>query len=401
MNKTFDISIFLSAFLLSALSILLIYAATFYSSSLALKLMYQKQMIWFGIGLAICAIIYFVPLRLHEAFAYIYYAIAALLLLILLAYSRGSSARWIHLGAFNVQPAEIAKIAVVLALSRYLSFSKLRLDEFGWVVAVIAILALPAGLILIQPDLGSSLVFFALFIALVLWSGLSPGRVLMVITPVIGVITAFHWVSWGIFIFLLLILIFVTRLRLWQGVFFFISNLIAGMITPVIWNNLHTYQQKRIIIFLDPGQDPRGAGYQIIQSKIAVGAGGFFGQGFLQGTQTKLNFLPERHTDFIFSVLAEQFGFFGCLIVLGLFCVLFYRGFAVALKARNQFYSYAACGLMAIMAFQVLINIGMTIGLTPVTGLPLPFLSYGGSSLLFFWATIGLLLAINRDWQEY
>ncbi len=401
MNKTFDMSIFLPAFLLSALSIALIYAATYYSASPALKMLYQKQMIWFGMGLAVCAIIYFIPLRFHEAFAYVYYGLVCILLVFLLFYSKGSSSRWIRIGFINIQLAELAKFAVVMALARFLGFSKLRLDEFRWVFAVLAIIALPASLILIQPDLGSSLVFFALFFAMIIWSGLSPGRVLMVVTPVIGILSAFHWISWAIFIFLLLVLIFMTRLRLWQGVFFFLANLIGGMITPVMWNNLHGYQQKRIITFLDPGQDPRGAGYQIIQSKIAVGAGRFFGQGFLQGTQTKLNFLPERHTDFIFSVLAEQFGFFGCAIVLGLFCILFYRGFAVALKARNNFYSYVACGITAILAFQVLINIGMTIGLTPVTGLPLPFISYGGSSMLFFWTGVGLLLTINRDWQDY
>jgi len=401
MNKSFDLSIFIPAFLLSILSVILIYAATYYSTSMVYKLLYQKQLIWFGVGLAICAIIYLVPLKFHEAFAYFYYAIAVFLLISLLLLARGFSARWFHLGPFNMQPAEVAKLAVVLTLSRYLGFQKIKLSEFRWISAMIMIIALPGALILVQPDLGSSLVFLALFVALVFWSGLSPGRILMVLTPVIGIICAFHWFAWAIFIFLLLILIFVTRLRLWQGVFFFFTNIICGMITPYIWNNLHSYQKMRIITFLDPGQDPRGAGYQIIQSKIAVGAGGFLGQGFLQGTQTKLNFLPERHTDFIFSVLAEQFGFFGCIIVLSLFCVLFYRGFGVAFKARNQFYSYAACGFTAILVFQVLINIGMTVGLMPVTGLPLPFLSYGGSSLLFFWATIGFLLAINRDWQEY
>jgi rod shape determining protein RodA len=199
----------------------------------------------------------------------------------------------------------------------------------------------------------------------------------------------------------MLILVFFSRLNVAQGSFFVSVNLAVGMITPIMWNKLHDYQKMRIISFLDPGQDPRGAGYQIIQSKIAVGAGGLFGQGFLQGTQTKLNFLPEQHTDFIFSVLAEQFGFIGCLITMILFTWIFYRGFAIALKSRNQFYSYAACGITAVMVFQVIINIGMTVGLMPVTGLPLPFMSYGGSSLVFFWAAIGFLLAVNRDWQEY
>lgn len=401
MNRTFDLRIFLPALLLSLIGILLIYAATYYSSLPEARSLYQKQSIWFAAGLLVCMAVFFIPLKIHEAFAYVYYFVAILLLVVLLASSRGSASRWFHVGPLNVQPAELAKLAVVLALSRFLTFRKARPDEFKWVIIMLAIIAVPAGLIILQPDLGSSLAFFALFFAMILWSGMPLNRLILIVTPVLSIICAFHWFSWAVFFFVVLVLIFLSRLRIWQGVFFFFANLSIGMITPLIWNNLHDYQKMRIITFLDPGQDPRGAGYQIIQSKIAVGAGGLFGQGFLHGTQTKLNFLPERHTDFIFSVLAEQFGFIGCLIVLILFVLLFYRGFAVALKARNQFYCFAACGLTAILVFQVLINIGMTLGLMPVTGLPLPFLSYGGSSLIFFWATIGFLLAINRDWQEY
>jgi rod shape determining protein RodA len=263
------------------------------------------------------------------------------------------------------------------------------------------IVAVPAGLVLIQPDLGSSLVFFALYFGILIWSGLPLNRILLMITPILSMLAAIHWFSWAIFFLLLLVLILLSRLRLLQGVFFFIINLGFGMITPMLWNKLHGYQKMRIIIFLDPGQDPRGAGYQIIQSKIAIGAGGIFGQGFLKGSQTKLNFIPEQHTDFIFSVLSEQFGLMGDLIVIGLFAWLFYKGFSIAFRARNEFYSYIASGFTAILVFQVLINIGMTVGLMPVTGLPLPFLSYGGSSLIFFWIIIGFLLAISRDWQEY
>jgi rod shape determining protein RodA len=266
---------------------------------------------------------------------------------------------------------------------------------------MIFIVAIPAGLVLIQPDLGSSLVFFAIVIAMLFWSGLNIGMIVLIVSPIISVVSAFHWITWAVFYFLLLILIYAVRPKLIQSVFFAFANLVVGMITPIMWNKLHTYQKMRIISFLDPSQDPQGAGYQIIQSKIAVGSGGFFGQGFLQGTQTRLSFLPEQHTDFIFSVLGEQFGLLGCSIVLALFVILFYRGFSVALKARNQFLSYAACGITSVMVFQVVINLGMTVGLMPVTGLPLPFLSYGGSSLIFFWLCIGLLMAINRDWQEY
>jgi rod shape determining protein RodA len=259
----------------------------------------------------------------------------------------------------------------------------------------------PAALVLIQPDLGSSLVFFALYLFMLVWTGLPINRVLLVITPILSMLCAFHWITWAIFFFLLFLLIIFSRLTIVQSVFFIIVNLLFGMVTPLIWNKLHGYQKLRIITFLDPGQDPRGAGYQIIQSKIAVGSGGFFGQGFLKGSQTKLSFLPEQHTDFIFSVLAEQFGFIGCMLVIGLFLWIFYKGFTVAYKARNPFYSYIVAGVVGILVFQVLLNIGMAIGLMPVTGLPLPLVSYGGSSLIFFWTAVGFILAVRRDWHEY
>lgn len=400
-SKDIGWSIFLPAALLSIIGVVLIYAATYYSPNPAEHGLHTKQFLWLIMGLVVCAIVYFIPLKVHEAFSFVYYFGSIFILMALLATSNEVASRWFRLGAFSFQPSEITKLTVALALSRYLAFRKLRYTSFSWVFLLLLIVAVPAGLVLIQPDLGSSLVFFALFFGLLLWSGLPLNRVLLVITPVISMVAAIHWVSWAIFFFLLLLLISLSRLSLLQGVFFFIVNLLFGMITPLIWNKLHGYQKMRIIIFLDPGQDPKGAGYQIIQSKIAIGAGGIFGQGFLKGSQTKLNFLPEQHTDFIFSVLSEQFGFIGDFIILALFGWLFYKGFSLAFKARNQFYSYAACGMMTIMVFQVLLNIGMTIGLMPVTGLPLPFLSYGGSALIFFWAIIGFLLAINRDWQEY
>jgi rod shape determining protein RodA len=401
MFKASNLSILLPALALSLIGIFLIYSATYYSAVQEEHGLYARQMLWLLIGLGIGAAIYYTPLKIHEAFSFIYYFVAIFALTALLAISEETATRWYRLGGFSIQPAELAKVAVVLALARYLAFRKIRYQDFSWVFVMLIIAAVPAGLVLIQPDLGSSLVFIVLFFGILLWSGLPINRVLLVITPVISMIAAIHWFTWGIFFFLLLLLILLSRLRLAQGAFFFFANLTFGMITPLLWNKLHGYQKMRIITFLDPGQDPRGAGYQIIQSKIAVGAGGLFGQGFLHGSQTKLNFLPEQHTDFIFSVLSEQFGFIGDIIVLALFAWLFYRGFSVAYRARNQFYSYAACGFMTVLVFQVLLNIGMTVGLAPVTGLPLPFLSYGGSSLIFFWALIGFLTAFNRDWQEY
>ncbi len=401
MNRNFSLNIFLPALALSLIGVALIYSATYYSMDPSEHGLYSRQLIWLMMGIVLALFIYYLPLRLHEVFSAFYYVAAILFLLALLAISREGAQRWFRLGGVSIQPAEMAKLAAVLALSRYLAFRKINYENFSWVFTLMILAAIPAGLVLIQPDLGSSLVFFALFFGILIWSGLPLNRVLLMITPIISMIAAIHWISWAIFFLLLLLLLSLSKLRVMQGFFFFFVNLAFGMMTPLLWNKLHDYQKMRIIIFLDPGQDPKGAGYQIIQSKIAIGAGGLFGQGFLHGFQTKLNFLPEQHTDFIFSVLSEQFGLVGDIIILALFGWLFYKGFSLAYKARSQFYSYIACGFTTILVFQVLLNIGMTVGLMPVTGLPLPFLSYGGSSLLFFWAIVGFLMAINRDWQEY
>jgi rod shape determining protein RodA len=178
-------------------------------------------------------------------------------------------------------------------------------------------------------------------------------------------------------------------------------NLALGAVTPLIWGRLADYQKMRILTFLDPGRDPRGTGYQIIQSKIAIGSGGLFGKGYLAGSQTRLDFLPERHTDFIFSVLGEELGLWGTMLVLILFGYVFWRAIRVAVKCRNRFTSFVVMGAMSILFFQFLVNVGMTLGVMPVTGLPLPFLSYGGTSLVLSWVLIALIVSADYHWQEY
>jgi rod shape determining protein RodA len=178
-------------------------------------------------------------------------------------------------------------------------------------------------------------------------------------------------------------------------------NLALGSVTPFVWARLAGYQKDRILTFLDPGRDPRGAGYQIIQSKIAIGSGGIFGKGLLGGSQTRLDFLPERHTDFIFSVLGEEFGLVGSLLVLLLFTFIFYRAIKIAVRCRSRFASNLVLGATAILFFQFLVNIGMTLGVMPVTGLALPFLSYGGTALVLAWTLVGFIVSAAYRWQEY
>jgi len=396
-----DYILVISALILSLIGVAFIYSATYHITDQGELLYYQKQAIWLTAGIILAIIIYFVPLRVHEAMAYIYYAAAIGLLVLLLLISKSGTARWFYVGNFSLQPVEFMKVALCLVLSRYLAYRRAKLHRFSTIFMGIFIVVIPTLLVIKQPDLGSSLVGIAIFLGLLVLSGMHISRILIVVSPILSIVTAFHWLSWAIFFSAFILLLYISRPKLIPGLIFFAVNLALGMITPVLWNRLHEYQRLRIFTFLDPGQDPAGAGYQIIQSKIAIGSGGFWGKGFMESTQTKLNYLPAQHTDFIYSVIGEEMGFIGCLIVIILFSIVIFRGYFIANRARNTFYSYVAGGLTTAILFQMVINVGMTIGLMPVTGLPLPFISYGGSSMLFFWGIIGMLLAINRDWQEY
>ncbi|MFQ6033100.1 MAG: rod shape-determining protein RodA, partial [Candidatus Zixiibacteriota bacterium] len=328
-------------------------------------------------------------------------AVGTLLLILMLGSSKMGAVRWFSLGGLNIQPSEFAKIATIFALARYLAYSKCSIYNFRWLAVVLAITLLPALLILRQPDLGTSLVFLAILICMLFWAGVPIFYLFLIVSPFISLLCASHWLAWALFFLLLIFLLYRLRLNFLFSVGFLLCNLAFGMITPLVWNRLHDYQKDRIIVFLDPGKDPQGAGYQIIQSKIAVGSGGLLGKGYLEGTQTKLAFLPHQHTDFVFSVLGEEFGFLGTLVLLGLFGFLIIKGIIIAQRTRNAFASNVALGITSILAFQMLVNIGMTLGFLPVTGLPLPFVSYGGSSMVLSWILVGLLLAIHHRWYEY
>jgi rod shape determining protein RodA len=402
-SKEFDLTLFVAALMLAAIGILLIYSAKLHSESVAERGIYVKQIVWVLLGFSVCLLAFFVPQRFYEVFSYPIwvFSILTLILILMIGSSKMGAARWISLGGFNIQPSEFAKIATIFPLARYLSYSKRSVYSFRWLVTVVGIALVPALLILRQPDLGTSLVFFAILISMLFWSGVPLFYLFLIVSPFISLVCAFHWIPWALFFFILVLLLYYVRPGVVFSVGFLLLNLAFGMITPLVWNKLHHYQQQRIIVFLDPGRDPQGAGYQIIQSKVAIGSGGLAGKGFLEGSQTKLAFLPHQHTDFVFSVLGEEFGLLGGLVLLGLFGFLIYKGIRIARKTRNTFASNVAIGLTAVIGFQMVVNIGMTLGVMPVTGLPLPFVSYGGSSMLLSWVALGILLAINSRWFEY
>jgi rod shape determining protein RodA len=319
----------------------------------------DRQMARFAVGILVMFAVALIDLRFWLRHAYLIYAVTFVLLLYVeVAGEIGMGAqRWIDFGFFQLQPSEIMKIALVLALARY--FHRLSFDDIGrpiYVLWPVLLAAMPAALVMVQPDLGTA------------------GMLLMVTTA----------------------LLFAAGVRLWKFAVVGIAGLSA---IPIAWSFLRDYQKDRILTFMNPENDPLGAGYHITQSKIAFGSGGVFGKGYMQGTQSHLNFLPERQTDFIFTMLAEELGMVGGLVVLGLFVLLFVYGFAIALRSRNHFGRLLAIGLTANLFFYVFINTAMVMGLIPVVGIPLPLISYGGTAMMTVLVGFGLLMSvyIHRD----
>jgi rod shape determining protein RodA len=260
----------------------------------------------------------------------------------------------------------------------------------------LGVVAVPWALIFIQPDLGTSLVFGVVTLVMLYWANASFGWILLMVSPLFSAFLFNLFLpGWFVLVIAMLLIAWFTLpdRALWTTFVLFI-NYGSGRLGGFLWDLLKDYQKARITLFLNPEQDPLGGGYHLIQSRIAIGSGGLYGNGFLNGTQTQLNFVPEQHTDFIFSAIADQFGFVGCMIVLVLFWLICWRLLVIAMTAKDNFGSLIAIGVLAMIAFQTIINIAMTIGIAPITGIPLPFLSYGRSSLLTNFLAFGLVESI-------
>jgi rod shape determining protein RodA len=392
-----------AALFLSLFGILLIMSAQYYADSAFQQHYYLRQSMWLVIALVVFAIVLHLPLRLFDFLAPLLYVVSVglLILVLFVGSARMGALRWFSFGPINFAPSDFAKVALIFVLARFFAYTKWSVISKRRLALSALLTLIPVALILKQPDLGTSLVFFVILFALWFWSGLSPLYMLLIISPLISLVAASHWLAWSIYITVLVVFLLFFRPGFVFSFLIVIANLAFGAITPFVWGRLADYQKLRFLTFLDPGLDPRGAGYQIIQSKIAIGSGGILGKGFLSGSQTRLDFVPEPHTDFVFSVLGEEFGLWGSLLVLLLFTFIFYRAIRIAVRSRSKFASLLAMGAAAIFVFQFFVNIGMTLGFMPVTGLPLPFVSYGGTSLVLSWALIGLIVSADYRWQEY
>jgi rod shape determining protein RodA len=340
---------------LLAMGVLNLYSASALRTEggMALDPYYQKQLIWGGVGASVMLATMLFDYRHLKALAWPMFILVVLLLVAVPFFGKTiyGAKRWIDLGFFNLQPSELAKICVLVLGAKCLAKIPEKLDWF-LLFRVMLIGLVPAALIAKQPDLGSALTVLLLLGGMVLYKGIEAKilKVLLIMGP---------------------------------------------LLLPFGWFFLHDYQKQRILTFLNPGSDPLGAGYHIIQSQIAIGSGRFWGKGFLEGTQSQLSFLPEKHTDFAFAVFGEEWGFVGALILLILFCVFLYQIILTSQEAKDHFGSLLCAGVFFYFFLQILINMGMVLGLMPVVGIPLPFISYGGSASVVNFCLIGLVLNVS------
>lgn len=391
-----DFVLILCVLILVACGLLAIYSATLSSTSEMLRDNFNRQIIWLGIGLVVAMVVAFLPMGIFKEGAYIIYALSLTALIIGAAADGMFTAdRWVKIGGFTWQPSEFAKIGVILAVARYLGEHDRSANSAKTIFVSFAIVLAPFLLVAQQPDLGTALVFFVILIPMLYWAGLHLFIIFVMISPIIVFFAAFNLYTFSAAMILISIVLLLSKrgaLVFWSV---FIVNVTVGSLAPVFWSQLRPYQQKRVLTFLGLVSDPQGVGYQIIQSKVAIGSGGLLGKGFLHGTQTQLRFLPAQHTDFVISVLAEEFGFVLIVLLLVTFLVLLIRCLQAAVHAENKFNSLAAIGCLSVLTFQVFVNIGMATGIVPVAGLPLPFLSYGGSSMLMSMTLVALVINIS------
>lgn len=333
--------------------------------------------------------------------AYVFWvAVLAVTLLVGTGFGTAAGTKsFLSLGGFRFQPAEAAKVATILALAKLLAARDAPPQSLREMLGPSTLVLLPLGLVILQPDLGTAIAFGGIFFAALFWAGTPWPLLVFTVSPALGLVLSFDVLVWSVYILALVGGLYLWRRRIFlvESVAVVLCNLAAGAVAQPLWNSLADYQRNRILVFLDPSLDPQGAGWQLVQSKVAVGSGGLFGKGFTAGTQKGLNFLPEQHTDFVFSVVGEEFGFLGAILALGLFGYLFLQMIQMAEVSKSPFAGLVVFGTFGAWLTHVFVNVGMTIGVVPVTGIPLPFVSYGGSFLVMSWTAGGIVARLASE----
>ena len=337
--------------------------------------------------------------RLIHKYIYVFYVLVVFAVLLPFFGDKVSGTyRWINFGLpFDIQPSEIAKWIIVLVLARYLSDHNLQMTHFSSNLFPLLIALIPAIIVLKQPDLGTAFVMMSSVLPMLYWIGARPFHLFMIVAPLLSILLAFNVSVFYFWAFFLAIIIYLSKPKLIYGLGVYFGNIFLGLIFPLVWNSLRPYQQNRVLTYINPEIDPLGAGYHIIQSKTALGSGGLFGKGWGQGTQTHLKFLPVQESDFIVSAIGEELGFIFLLLMILLFFFFIYKILRLAINASDRFSGLILIGLASIFMAHIFINSAMASGLMPVKGLPLPFISYGGSFLVSSFMMIGMILNFGRD----
>jgi rod shape determining protein RodA len=368
------------------------------------KGIFWRQVLWIAVSWCAMVAVARLPLRHVANMAWpAYFGTVLLLVVVLVAAPEVAGARrWLPLGSLRLQPSEFGMLACIVLLASYFSRHANPRSPALTAGTSLALILVPLVLVLREPDLGTSLCYLGIWLGMVFWYGISGLFLLTVGSMAASAIIMFYSESvaaiawpWGIYLLMLMAVLYLTRLSTVTSVLVLGLNLVSGLGIPLVWDHFEAYQQSRILTFFDPSRDAMGTGYQAIQSRVAIGSGGLFGTHYLQGTQKGLAFLPERHTDFIFSVVGEELGLVGVLLVLAMFLALILQAIQIAVTVRRPFTSLMAVGIASYFAFHIVVNISITTGLMPVTGLPLPLISYGGSNILVSSLMVGLLLNIS------
>ena len=337
--------------------------------------------------------------RLIHKYIYIFYILSIFAVLLpFIGDKVAGTYRWINFGLpFDLQPSEIAKWIIVLTLARYLSDHNLQMNHFNSNILPIIIALIPTLVVLNQPDLGTAFVMMAPILPMLYWVGARPFHLFLIIAPLLSIFSAFNVAVFSIWAFSLAIIIYISKPKLIHSIGIYFSNIFLGLIFPLVWNSLRPYQQNRVLTFINPEIDPLGAGYHIIQSKTALGSGGLLGKGWGEGTQTHLKFLPVQESDFIVSAIGEELGFVALFFMILLFLLFIHKILRLALNTNDRFSGLILIGIASIFMAHIFVNSAMASGLMPVKGLPLPFISYGGSFLVSSFMMLGLILNFGRE----
>ena len=398
-----DRPLLLIVFALAAFGVLMVYSAGQTDVPTVARNAWIRQIIWLGLAGVAAAAVFRMNFRILEWAAPFLYGLGLLLLLLTLFVGTGSgtaasSKSWLAIGGHKIgQPVELAKLGTILLMARYLSSLRDPPNTIRRLFVPCLIAGVPLVLVMGQPDLGSAIVFIGILFAMLFWSGVSPRLLLLLASPAVSLLLAADTRWWGAWMLVLFLLLVLWRSYVVEGVLIYLVNSAMGVLAIVIWNRLKDYQRLRLLTYLNPESDPIHAGYQAIQSKVAIGSGGLFGNGFLHGPQKRLAFLPEQYTDFIFAVVGEELGFIGVVTALFLFLLLFLVLLRIARRATDPFSSLVVFGVLGLFFTHLFENVGMTINIMPITGIPLPFFSYGGSFFLATGLAIGLALRVAWD----